>query len=30
VHFIDEAAIGDLVTVELLEAGPNSIVGRKV
>ena len=30
VHFIDEAAIGDLVAVRLVEAGPNSIVGQKV
>ena len=28
VHFIGEAAIGDVVHVELVEAGPNSIAGR--
>lgn len=28
VHFIGDAAIGDLVTVELAEAGPNSLSGR--
>ena len=28
VHFEGEAAIGDIVTVELAEAGPNSISGR--
>ncbi len=28
VHFIGEAAIGDLVAVELGEAGPNSLAGR--
>ena len=27
VHFMGEAAIGDLVTVELVEAGPNSLAG---
>lgn len=30
VHFHDEAAIGDLVEVELIEAGPNSIAGRRI
>jgi tRNA-2-methylthio-N6-dimethylallyladenosine synthase len=30
VHFTGEAAIGDLVRVELLEAGPNSISGQPV
>ena len=30
VHFIGEAAIGDLVEVELLEAGANSLAGRLV
>lgn len=28
VHFSGEAEIGDMVTVELIEAGPNSISGR--
>ena len=28
VHFEGEAAIGDLVTVELVQAGPNSLGGR--
>jgi tRNA-2-methylthio-N6-dimethylallyladenosine synthase len=28
VHFIGDAAIGDLVEVELLEAGPNSLAAR--
>jgi tRNA-2-methylthio-N6-dimethylallyladenosine synthase len=28
VHFTAEAAIGDLVQVELGEAGPNSLAGR--
>ena len=28
VHFTGEAAIGDLVEVELVEAGPNSLAGR--
>jgi tRNA-2-methylthio-N6-dimethylallyladenosine synthase len=28
VHFSGEAAIGDLVEVELVEAGPNSLAGR--
>ncbi|MGE8141322.1 tRNA (N6-isopentenyl adenosine(37)-C2)-methylthiotransferase MiaB [Novosphingobium sp. NPDC080210] len=30
VHFTGEAAIGDLVEVELIEAGPNSIAARLV
>ena len=30
VHFLDEAAIGDLVEVELVEAGPNSLSGRRI
>jgi tRNA-2-methylthio-N6-dimethylallyladenosine synthase len=30
VHFTDQAQIGDLVEVELIEAGPNSIAGRRV
>ncbi len=30
VHFIGDAAIGDLVHVELLEAGPNSLSARAV
>ncbi len=30
VHFSDEAAIGDLVEVDLIEAGPNSLSGRRV
>ena len=30
VHFIGEAAIGDLVEVELVEAGANSLAGRLV
>ncbi|MDE2596910.1 MAG: tRNA (N6-isopentenyl adenosine(37)-C2)-methylthiotransferase MiaB [Sphingomonadales bacterium] len=30
VHFTGEAAVGDLVRVELVEAGPNSIAGRLV
>jgi tRNA-2-methylthio-N6-dimethylallyladenosine synthase len=28
VHFTGDAAIGDLVTVELAEAGPNSLAGK--
>jgi tRNA-2-methylthio-N6-dimethylallyladenosine synthase len=28
VHFTGEAAIGDLVEVELTEAGPNSLAAR--
>jgi tRNA-2-methylthio-N6-dimethylallyladenosine synthase len=28
VHFAGEAQVGDLVRVELTEAGPNSIAGR--
>jgi tRNA-2-methylthio-N6-dimethylallyladenosine synthase len=28
VHFTADAAIGDIVQVELMEAGPNSISGR--
>lgn len=28
VHFTGEAGIGDIVTVELVEAGPNSLAGR--
>ncbi len=30
VHFTDPAAIGDLVTVELISAGPNSLAARRV
>lgn len=30
VHFTGDAAIGDLVTVDLVEAGPNSLAGRLV
>ncbi|WP_408590010.1 tRNA (N6-isopentenyl adenosine(37)-C2)-methylthiotransferase MiaB [Novosphingobium sp.] len=30
VHFIGEAAVGDLVTVDLIEAGPNSLAGTLV
>jgi tRNA-2-methylthio-N6-dimethylallyladenosine synthase len=30
VHFTGEAAIGDLVEVDLVEAGPNSLSGRLV
>jgi tRNA-2-methylthio-N6-dimethylallyladenosine synthase len=30
VHFSDEAAIGDLVEVDLIEAGPNSLSGRRI
>jgi tRNA-2-methylthio-N6-dimethylallyladenosine synthase len=30
VHFSDEAKIGDLVEVDLIEAGPNSLAGRRV
>ena len=30
VHFLGEAKIGDLVEVELLEAGANSLAGRLV
>jgi tRNA-2-methylthio-N6-dimethylallyladenosine synthase len=30
VHFTDEANIGDLVEVELIDAGPNSLAGRRV
>jgi tRNA-2-methylthio-N6-dimethylallyladenosine synthase len=30
VHFEGEAAIGDLVEVELVAAGPNSLSGRLV
>jgi tRNA-2-methylthio-N6-dimethylallyladenosine synthase len=30
VHCIDDAAIGDLVEVDLVEAGPNSLSGRRV
>ncbi len=30
VHFTGDAAIGDLVEVELVEAGPNSLAGRLV
>ncbi|WP_353228145.1 tRNA (N6-isopentenyl adenosine(37)-C2)-methylthiotransferase MiaB [Novosphingobium sp.] len=30
VHFSDEAAIGDLVEVDLISAGPNSIAGQRV
>jgi tRNA-2-methylthio-N6-dimethylallyladenosine synthase len=30
VHFTDQAQIGDLVEVDLVEAGPNSIAGRRV
>ena len=29
VHFTDQAAIGDLVEVDLIEAGPNSLAGRR-
>lgn len=28
VHFLGDFAIGDLVDVELIEAGPNSLSGR--
>jgi len=30
VHFTGDVAIGDLVTVDLVEAGPNSLAGRLV
>ena len=30
VHFTDEVAVGDLVEVDLIEAGPNSLAGRRV
>jgi tRNA-2-methylthio-N6-dimethylallyladenosine synthase len=30
VHFMGEAAIGDLVALKLTEAGPNSLAGRQV
>ncbi|MBB3861493.1 tRNA-2-methylthio-N6-dimethylallyladenosine synthase [Novosphingobium hassiacum] len=30
VHFMGDAAIGDLVEVDLIEAGPNSLTGRLV
>ncbi len=30
VHFMGEAAIGDVVSVELTEAGPNSLAGRLI
>jgi tRNA-2-methylthio-N6-dimethylallyladenosine synthase len=30
VHFIGDAAIGDLVEVELVEAGPNSLSARLI
>jgi tRNA-2-methylthio-N6-dimethylallyladenosine synthase len=30
VHFTDEANIGDLVEVDLIDAGPNSLAGRRV
>ena len=30
VYFAQEASVGDIVTVELLEAGPNSLSGRVV
>jgi len=30
VHFTDHAQIGDLVEVDLIEAGPNSLAGRRV
>jgi tRNA-2-methylthio-N6-dimethylallyladenosine synthase len=30
VHVTDHAAIGDLIEVDLIEAGPNSIAGRRV
>jgi len=30
VHFADTAAIGDLVEVDLIAAGPNSLAGRRV
>jgi len=28
VHFFADAAIGDLMTVDLIDAGPNSLSGR--
>jgi tRNA-2-methylthio-N6-dimethylallyladenosine synthase len=30
VHFTDPAAVGDLVEVDLIEAGPNSLAGRRI
>jgi len=30
VHFTDEVTVGDLVEVDLIEAGPNSLAGRRV
>ena len=30
VHIVDQAAVGDLVEVELVEAGPNSLAGRRI
>ena len=30
VHFTGDAAIGDLVDVDLVEAGPNSLAGKPV
>jgi tRNA-2-methylthio-N6-dimethylallyladenosine synthase len=30
VHFTGDAALGDLVEVDLVEAGPNSLGGRLV
>jgi tRNA-2-methylthio-N6-dimethylallyladenosine synthase len=30
VHFTGDVAIGDLVSVDLVEAGPNSLAGRLV
>jgi len=30
VHFEGEAAVGDLVRVELVQAGPNSLAGRLI
>jgi tRNA-2-methylthio-N6-dimethylallyladenosine synthase len=30
VHFTDSAAVGDLVEVDLIAAGPNSLAGRRV
>ena len=30
VHFIGDYAIGDLVNVELIDAGPNSLTGRVI
>jgi tRNA-2-methylthio-N6-dimethylallyladenosine synthase len=30
VHFSDAAGVGDLVEVELVEAGPNSLAGRRI